>query len=157
MKISIQCEYLRQLEDWKVDKKDKRATVRVSPGIFWYTPQELEVPAHNRFVKAIVKQAGDLDPVFPQHLRLFGFTTSEVFLVCKRTRLRSWTVVSRVYLQNRDGVRNMETRKLAPSVFEGLKIVTDDSGNYAIELRNVAQFMELLLDKFYGKFWTSEA
>ncbi|EEU40601.1 uncharacterized protein NECHADRAFT_75911 [Fusarium vanettenii 77-13-4] len=73
----------------------------------------------------------------------FGFETSNVCLACQVTRQNSWTVVGRVYYAKPVS----EVRQRVPSVFQGLTIAADGTGGFGVQLENVAQFMELFLDK----------
>ncbi|KAI8689479.1 HET domain-containing protein [Fusarium sp. Ph1] len=76
-------------------------------------------------------------------LHLFGFKTSEVLLACQVTRGNSWTVVSRAYYASKES----RGRQRVPSVFKGLNVAAGGAGGFGVQLENVAQFMEIFLDK----------
>jgi hypothetical protein len=76
-------------------------------------------------------------------LHLFGFKTSEVLLACQVTRENSWTVVGRAYYTGQES----RGRQRVPSVFQGLTIGADGADDFEVQLENVAQFMEIFLDK----------
>jgi hypothetical protein len=75
---------------------------------------------------------------------LFGFSTSNVFFACKASENKSWTIVTRAFFEPSISLR---TANFVQSVFEGLTIIADSNNRHRVELKNVAQFMEILLDR----------
>jgi len=111
-----------------------------------YSIGSLPLETSSEFVEYDHEDRHDLD--------LFGFATADIQLICRPTvdRRRTWTVVARPSYQFLDHTEqtseNPEKRKdreLLPTVFEGLNIVEDASEGFALELKNLAQFMEVLL------------
>jgi hypothetical protein len=86
---------------------------------------------------------------------LFEFARSDICLICKPAvnRRRTWTVIARPSYQflshneqTSEKAEKRKNRELVPTVFEGLNIVEDASERFVLELKNVAQFMEILLE-----------
>jgi hypothetical protein len=86
---------------------------------------------------------------------LLALETSNIFLACQNNR-----VVARAYcdFHRQDWLLPEHaptlwggpglSRSYVPSVFEGLEV-----GEFSLALQNVAQFLEILLDKLNPSFW----
>lgn len=111
-----------------------------------YSIRSLPLEISSEFVEYDHGDRHDLD--------LFGFARSDIRLICipAVNRRRTWTVVARPSYQflshneqTSEKAEKRNDRELAPTVFEGLNIVEDASERFVLELKNVAQFMEILL------------
>lgn len=111
-----------------------------------YSTGSLPLEISPEFVEYYYGDIHDLD--------VFEFARSLVKLVCRPTvsHRRTWTVVARPssrFLSNAEQTSEKPAtrrdRNLAPTVFKGLNIVEDAGGRFVLELKNVAQFMEILL------------
>ncbi|PMD22177.1 hypothetical protein NA56DRAFT_688308 [Hyaloscypha hepaticicola] len=111
-----------------------------------YSIRSLPLEISSEFVEYDHGDRHDLD--------LFGFARSDIRLICipAVNRRRTWTVVARPSYQflshneqTSEKAEKRNDRELAPTVFEGLDIVEDASERFVLELKNVAQFMEILL------------
>jgi hypothetical protein len=137
--VVIPCRYLG---NWTFQRHSKLGVAQISPELFEIEPLEvyLSLDAGRQFK--------DLS------FHLFGFGNSNVVLACKANTHRSWTVATRAFYRfKKEPLQRLPNRNFVPSVFEELDIVVDESGRCRIELKNLAQFMELLLDELDTTVW----
>jgi hypothetical protein len=114
-----------------------------------HQPSSLRVPLDSHFH---TKEDGR-----DQILDLFVIAASNIRLACTPIQQGVWTVVTRAFAR-RDHERSAGSHqeKSAPNfmtnigfmctIFEGLYIIKENSGKFVLELKDAAQFMEILLD-----------
>jgi hypothetical protein len=86
---------------------------------------------------------------------MFGFGSSGILLACTTTAHSTWTVSARAYFQYCGEAPHptFPKRPFVCSVFEGLQISLDSTKQHVIRLNNVAQFMEILLERLDNWVW----
>ncbi|PVH81665.1 HET-domain-containing protein [Cadophora sp. DSE1049] len=85
---------------------------------------------------------------------LFSFETANILLLCKSAEGPIWKVHGRASYHFRNQPRADPI--LVPSVFKRLRIIREtynNTHNYSIQVQNVAQLMEILLDKLDPQVW----
>ncbi|KAG4419436.1 hypothetical protein IFR04_007393 [Cadophora malorum] len=95
-----------------------------------------------------------LDDLGDGEFSLFAFEPANILLLCKFVGDRQWTVCGRGSYHFRS--QPIPEPISVPSVFKRLSIFRETYNNtssYSIQLKNVAQLMELLLDKLDPQVW----
>jgi hypothetical protein len=126
---------------FKFEKSSFVGVASISPNLFIGEPKEVRVPLDG------LSHSTDIT------YDLFGFWTSNVFFACKASGHKSWTVIARAFVNfSHDSPPKTH---FVQSVFEGLTVTADDDNRYRVELKNVAQFMEMLLDRLDPQVWAA--
>ena len=136
--MALRCLYLG---NWTFDRHRKIGYAKICPKVFKVEPVEIHLPLN------AVEHFTDSD------FDLFGFGTSNVLLACKATRNGSWTVFARAFYRFHDQDKEDPDRSFVSSVFKNLEVFADGTDRYSLQLKNVAQFMEILLDELDPKVW----
>jgi hypothetical protein len=132
--MAVGCQYLGK---WTFEPYSNKIHSAIDPGLFRGEPKHAFLPLNPI-------EHTDLD------FDLFGFRTSGVFLACKPTGRHTWTVITRAYIQF---YGNLADRNFVPSIFNGLNVAAVVSGGHILELKNLAQFMEIFLDTLDPWVW----
>lgn len=120
------------------ERSSDTRTARISPHLFQREPVEVHIPLNS------------LTPPTNSTYDLFGFSTSNIFFACTVSGTRSWTVITRASINFSDSARRTHIEQ---SVFQGLIVMMDVDGHYSVQIKNVAQFMEIFLDRLDPQVW----
>lgn len=128
--IRLRCQSLGK---W-TPARGAETVAKVSPDIFAPEPVSVHLP---------LAVSGNLQG---HEFEFFWFPTTNILLACEAIRPRTSTVLGRAYFDFNKSTSQGRRQFSGQSVFKGLSVSVETGEQCSVELRSVAQFMEVLLD-----------